>query len=223
MRHLLSLILAVILAPLIYVTAGFAIAKWAESEASSGRFDLVPALLFLAAILLAGALYALLVLVRLSPLGLVLAGLTYLGVTVWGAFDPYGLYDVLPHKVLGVAGVLTYPVGPVTGLLAVPLLFTIFSPRRWRRYATPQPAGVTGAPAYPTGGVSAAPSYGTPSYGTPSYGTPSYSPPSYGGTYVPPSSPTTEDDAPTKVDALGGPTAYIPPNQPGSPENESRF
>jgi hypothetical protein len=131
MRHLLSAALALVLAPLIYVSAGFSAIKFGEAN-ELGRLEAAPAALGLLAALAAGGLYALLVMGRLSPIGPFLGGLLYLGVTLWRVFDYAGFARTFPDDLLGVAGLMQVPAGFGTALLAVPLLFTIASTSRWR-------------------------------------------------------------------------------------------
>jgi len=214
MRHLLSFLLSVILAPLIFISAGYAQVKWTEQADAAWQ----PALYALPAVLAAGLLYSVLVLARLSPVGTFLAGLAFFGLGMWSLFAATSLQDLLPDRFLGVDHLLRAPIegfGPAFAILGMPLLLTVFSPRRWRRYPNGAPAADL---AYSPDGVSAAPDY-SPSYETPSYGsgyTPSYSAP----TYVPPSSATT-DDAPTlHGSVLDGPTTPVVPTQAAPPDEE---
>jgi hypothetical protein len=124
-------LLALVVAPLIYFSAGLSAIKFTEAR-GVGQIDVVPALLALAAALFAGGLYALLLMTRLSPAGPVLAGLLYLGVTLWQLFDVGGFTGATPDKLFGVADLARVPAGFGTALLAVPLLVTVFNGRRWR-------------------------------------------------------------------------------------------
>ncbi|MBO0871641.1 MAG: hypothetical protein J2P15_24075, partial [Micromonosporaceae bacterium] len=137
MRHLGSILLSVILAPVIYLLAGIGVAKLSigAEKLSTG------ALIGFVALLGAGALYAVLMLARLSPAGTLLAGLAYLAVSAWFLVSP-GMVNHLPHSVIGVQGAATFPLGGVAAVLAVPLLATVFSARRWR--AAPGGAGFPG-------------------------------------------------------------------------------
>jgi len=167
MRHLLSVALALVLTPLIYIAAGLSAIKFGEAN-ELGNIETVPALVGLFAAFVAGALYALLVMARLSPVGPVLAGVVYLGLTLWALLAPSGFLNTMPARLFGVDDLLYVPVGFGTALLAVPLLVTVFSPRRWRRDAQPGAVAYQAAPAYPSAPGSAAPSYDTsPSYETP--------------------------------------------------------
>jgi len=154
MRHLVSVALAVVLTPLIYISAGFSAIK-INAANELGQVDVEPAALGLAAAFLAGGLYALLVMARLSPIGPFLAGLAYLGVTLWSVFDERGFRGAVPDDLFGQTRLLEVPAGFGTALLAVPLLITIASPARWR--ATP--SGDDGAPRVADGGASPEPSH----------------------------------------------------------------
>jgi hypothetical protein len=131
MRHLFSVLLALVLAPLIYLSAGLSAIKFTDAR-GPGQGVVLPALLALAAALFAGGLYALLLMSRLSPAGPVLAGLLYLGVTLWTLFDVQGFTGATPYELFGVRGLVRVPAGFGTALLAVPLLVTVFNGGRWR-------------------------------------------------------------------------------------------
>jgi hypothetical protein len=156
MRHLVSAVLALVLTPLIYISAGFSAIKFGEAN-ELGRIEAAPAALGLLAALLAGGLYALLVMGRLSPIGPFLGGLLYLGVTLWRVFDYTGFARNFPDDLLGVNSLLQVPAGFGTALLAVPLLFTIASGSRWRGLEEP---AVTPYEAAPTPSSTSGPSSG---------------------------------------------------------------
>jgi hypothetical protein len=213
MRHLLSFVLSLILAPLIFITSGYAQAKWTEQADAAWQ----PALYALPAIVVAGLLYSVLVLVRLSPVGTFLAGLAFFGLGMWSLFAATSLQDLMPSRFLGVDGLLQAPItgfGPAFAILGMPLMLTVFSLRRWRRYPNGAPAADL---AYSPGGISAAPDYSA--YSTPSYAS-DYTPGYTASTYVPPSSATT-DDAPTlHGSTLDGPTSPVVPSQAPPPDEE---
>jgi hypothetical protein len=208
MRHLLSVVLSIILAPLIYAAAGLAAIKLGTAHLSSPSIVWSDAAIGLAAGVVAGAGYAVLVMSRMSPLGPALAGLAYLGITIWAYLNPTTFRARVDYTLLGQAHVLIQPVGAGTLLLAIPLLATIFSGRRW---APSQPAGLPydAAPAYPTAPGSAAPEYGeAPTLIDPIYPTPGYTS-AYGAGYLsgsdyPGSVYTPSSSAPT-------PYSYAPP------------
>jgi hypothetical protein len=188
MRHLWSLLLALALTPLIYAAAGVSAVRLADARGLG-----TAAGIGLAAGLVAGGLYAVLVMMQLSPVGPLFAGLTYLGVTVWALLDRDGFSSVIPADLFGELGALHRPVGMGTALLAAPLILTVFSARRWRGAATPATGPYDAAPSYSSSVPSAAPSYtdtyvsAAPSYapstsvdaGAPSYEPPVYTPPTY--------------------------------------------
>jgi hypothetical protein len=193
MRHLGSLVLCLVLGAIIYVLTGISGSKWFEAETTSGGDRYGALALSIAAGLVAGGLYSLLVLARLSPIGTVLIGLVFLGVGLWSFFSPSSLADVIPQDILGVEGAGLGTAGPLSLIIAMPLLITIFSPRRWRRWGS-APAAVAPAPGYSPPPVPAntfqapppAPSYGAPSY-SPAYNSPVS--PAYGGSPEPPGIP----------------------------------
>jgi hypothetical protein len=208
MRHLGSLVLSLIAGALIYVLLGVTFAKWGEALGESGGSKYGDVAISIAAALVAGGLYALLVLVRLSPLGLVLLGLLYYVVAFWSFFGQSSFADIMPNNIAGVENAGLIAAGPDLLLIGTPLLATIFSPRRWRRWGS-APAAVAPAPGYSPppvapGGYQApppvaaggfgAPNYGppatTPSYAPPAPNTPSYASPTSGSPYsAPPYSP----------------------------------
>jgi hypothetical protein len=238
MRHLLSLILALVLSPLIYVAAGFSAVKVAEANGGDS-LAIVPAVVGLGSALVAGALYALLVMARLSPLGPVLAGLAYLGVSAWALFDQGNFLSTVPGDLAGVRNVLHVPAGFGSALLAVPLLATIFSPRRWRRKAdgpsaqtAAYPSPASAAPTYaPLGGSDAyaAPSYAPttfeqpqPTLTTPTYEAPKFETPSYG---APPPAPSFQPPMYTPPPGSSSSTfsGFTPPQQTTPPEGEDPY
>jgi hypothetical protein len=146
MRHLGSIVLSLILAPVIYLLAGIGLAEALANSSFAPHVDHLRLTLGILALVAAGLLYCLLVLTRISPIGPVLASLLYFTVSVWALFAYHSLGRLLPDSVLGVRGAAELPLNGVSLVLAVPLLLTIVSPRRWRRYAQP-PAPYT--PGYP--------------------------------------------------------------------------
>lgn len=146
MRHLFSLLVSLVLAPLIWLGIGIGgnrILAGRTGGNTPDKPDLFLVLVGLGALLAAGLLYAILVLARLSPLGPVLVGLIYMGATFWALLAYRSFLDVVPTDLGNLKGVGEVPAGGVAAVLAVPLLLTLFSPRRWRRRerGTEQPAG----------------------------------------------------------------------------------
>jgi hypothetical protein len=133
MRHLGSLLLSLLLAPVIWLLTGVGLNEF--FRARERLTDFGPELgLGLGALLAAGLLYAVLVLPRLSPVGPAVAGLAYVVMTTWSAVDGLSLYRTLPRSFLGADNALTFPAEGYAALLAMPLLATLVSPRRWRRH-----------------------------------------------------------------------------------------
>jgi hypothetical protein len=132
MRHLGSLVLSLILAPAIWVLTGFG---WVRYHLSLAGFDgdVTAPIVGLAALLAAGSLLAVLVMARLSPVGPGLAGLAFLAMTAWLAVDATSFHRIMPDLFLGTDSP-TYLAEGLAVPLAVPLLATVLSPRRWRRY-----------------------------------------------------------------------------------------
>ncbi|HEY2947415.1 MAG TPA: hypothetical protein VGJ53_03300 [Micromonosporaceae bacterium] len=139
MRHLGSIVLSLIFAPLIYVLAGIGMAEFSRSIDGRTAPDFVPAVLSLGALLVAGVLYAILTISRLSPLGTMIAGLAFLAIGFWALVDPTSLRDTIPRDVLGVDNAGRLAAGPIMVLLSVPLLATVVSTRRWQRYDRVEP------------------------------------------------------------------------------------
>jgi len=204
MRHLVSLVLGVFLAPVIYILAGISNSKVTD-HVISNKNDLPTLAVAIGCIVAAGALYAVLILVRLSPVGSVLAGAILAVPSVWALFDAKGFTDLLPSSFLGVRGALTFGASSTLLLAAVPLIATVFSPRRWRASADSSDNEFDAAPSYGTPPSSAAPvyqpssSYTTPAYSPSTPSSSSYSPPSYSASSYSPAdttltSPTYQND-----------------------------
>jgi hypothetical protein len=244
MRHLGSLVLSLIAGALIYVLLGVTFAKWGEALSETGGTKYGAFAISILAALVAGALYSVLVLARLSPLGLVLLGLLYYVVAFWAFFGQSSFADIMPHSIAGVQNAGLIAAGPHLLLLGTPLLATIFSPRRWRKWGS-APAAVAPAPGYspapvgpggyqappaPAAGGFGAPNYGpppnTPSYAPPVANTPSYASPTSGSPYsAPPYSPVSpaygspEPASPAGSYASSQPPYGSPPagREPGLP------
>lgn len=206
MRHLGSLVLSLILGALAYVLAGIGIVKYLDAQRDLLDDELsgyLPLTLAIGALVAAGCAYSLMILTRLSPLGPVLVSLALFGVAMWSMFDARGFGDTMPDELLGVDGALTAPAGPVALLLSVPLLLTLFSARRWRRYA------------YPMAAVAPAPGYSAPPE------TPSYAPSSPAAGYLSPDSAPPYPSSPGSYPGSSYPSTYSPPPAfPPYPNND---
>jgi hypothetical protein len=184
-RHLVSLVVGLVLALVMYILLGLAVTRL--RDASDG-WDLDTVIAFLAA-LGAGAAYTALLLPRWSPLGPAVVGVILLGLTVWLFSDLASFLDTMPSDLFGIENGGVAPVGVTTAMLSVPLLATVASARRWRRTPYPAPAR-TAQPGYGPGPAPAPPppAYGAPPVGVgspagypggPSLGAPYSGPPAY--------------------------------------------
>jgi hypothetical protein len=226
MRHLGSILLSVVLAPVIYLLTGVGLVKVFTALRQFDTRLTVSTLIGAAALLGAGILYALLVHARLSPVGPALAGLAFLFVGGW-AMTSISAQQKMPLSVLGVQGAGQQAMFGYTLLLAVPLLATVLSPRRWRRYAQPRPAQVA-APGYPgPGGYAPPPGLGYPA--PPPFGAPAF-PTSAAPTSAAPASPAPTSGAsgsyapapPAPAQAAFGQPAYgQPPSHLPAPAGQA--
>lgn len=168
MRHLGSIVLALILGTAIWVLTGVGVSKFAEARAGHAAFGIDLAI-GLTAVVVAGICYAVLILPRLSPLGPVVAGLAFLGLVGWRVGDLSGFNRMVPADVFHVEFALHSPAEGYAALLALPLLATLFSARRWRRHEYPPALYAASMPA----------AYSDPDYPTPTYPVPAYPSPAY--------------------------------------------
>jgi hypothetical protein len=224
MRHLGSIVLSLLLAPIIYALTGIGLVKMSGVPRHLSTSDYGTLSIGLAALVGAGLVYSVLVLTRLSPLGPALAGLGFLAMTGWYLGNRDSFTRTISSDALWVRGAAWAPAGAVTVLLAVPLLVTIASPRRWRRWANP-PAAVA-APGYTPPGDE-------PNYpGAPAY-SPSYSPspaypgsPAYSSTpaYLAPTSgaPDQSSDSTAPL-PTSGPPAWPVRDDPADPESTRKL
>jgi hypothetical protein len=146
MRHLGSLALSLLLTPVIWVLSGIGIVKFLEAWRPDA--DYFAFAVGLGALLAAGCAYTAMVLPRLSPVGPALAGVVLLGTAGWAGMGRDSFVDIVPPDLLGVDGAGYQPVvfAPV---VAVPLLATLASPRRWRRRDQPAADAMPAYPAFP--------------------------------------------------------------------------
>lgn len=220
MRHLGSIILSLLVAPLVYVLIGAGLIKFPQAAIAADR-DLPNypvTLASLGALLVAGLLYALLTVARLSPLGPVLAGLAFLGVGLWPLLRLDSFQRTMPRDVLGVPGAGVEAAGGVSLLLAIPLLATIVSAHRWRRHerapvadAYPDISEAAAAEPYPPSGYPATPNHpATLGHPAAQASPPPYSP------YAPTPMPASEGDPAGEEDTRPlpqhPPATYPPPD-----------
>lgn len=146
MRHLGSVVLAILAAPLVPLLAGRGLTAFVEATAA-GRTDPLATVVAFAALSAAGLLYAVLTLPRLSPLGPALAGVGYLAFGALLLMGPADLFDRLAHEGIRLDAAQVTAAAATATLLALPLLLTVFSAQRWRgRDDAPAPVGAH--PAY---------------------------------------------------------------------------
>ena len=143
MRHLGSFLLAVVLAPIVYLLTGVGLSAFSQATTRGVAERPMASMLSIATLAVAGAVYAVLVMARLSPIGPALAGFFFLSMPAWPLVDPTSYADALNtvdarFKILGVEilGIDLVGRSGVGVLLAIPLIATLASPRRWSRYAT---------------------------------------------------------------------------------------
>jgi hypothetical protein len=143
MRHIGTLIAAIVIGPLAWILIAFgqdrSAAAFANAQ-STGAFhtgDFVRPLIFLAA---AGLILGLIATLRFSPLGAGLLGVVYVLSYVWLFIDAKGLLDLFKRD-LKIGGETADPTMPVrtgtTLILGALLLVAVFSWSRWRRWPRP--------------------------------------------------------------------------------------
>jgi hypothetical protein len=167
MRHLGSIVLAIVFAALTYVLAGVGQVKFALGTATAST-DWNAVGVGIGALVIAGAIYAILVMTPISPLGPLVAAALFIGAELWAVSDRSGLQKLIGHSVLGVHGAQSAPLSGLALFAAVPLLATVLSPSRWRGASERDgsaESSESAAPVYPTPS-SAAPIY-TPTQTTP--------------------------------------------------------
>jgi hypothetical protein len=142
LRHLGSFLLAVVLAPIVYLLTGVGLSAFSQATTRGAQERPMATLLSVATLAVAGAVYAVLVMARLSPIGPALAGFFFLGMPAWPLVDPASYANALNDvdarfKILGVQilGIDLVGRSGIGVLLAIPLIVTLASPRRWSRYA----------------------------------------------------------------------------------------
>lgn len=131
MRHLGSVVLALLIAPLVLLLGGRGLTEFTQAAEASRSDPLATAVAF-AALGLAGMLYAALTLPRLSPLGPAFAGVGYLAVSSLLLLGPADLLDRLGDVGVALDEAQVTTAAALAALLALPMLLTIFDTRRWR-------------------------------------------------------------------------------------------
>jgi len=135
MRHLRSIFYALVLGPSIWVLVGVG---FTNDLSSRGReFFSIESISGLLLLIFAGILYAILTFAPVSPAGPVLTGAAFLGVTIWAFNSPEAYASLWAPEVAKDGFDLSRPGYGLAGLLAIPLLGTALSARRWARYEPP--------------------------------------------------------------------------------------
>ncbi|SNY28482.1 hypothetical protein [Paractinoplanes atraurantiacus] len=135
MRHFRSILYAVVLAPAVWILAAVG---FTQDLTTRGRDDFaVESLGGLSLLLLAGAAYAILLLAPISPAGPLLGGLAFLGVSIWALASPADYAALWPASVTKDGFDLSRPGYGLAAMLAIPLVCTALSARRWERYEPP--------------------------------------------------------------------------------------
>ena len=148
-RHLRSFLYALVLAPAVWVLCGAGFARDLTGRSASAGVLLV----------LAGAAYAVLLLTPISPAGPLIAGLVFLALGMWGMVAPDSYASIWPSGAVRDDFDLSRPGYALGVLLAVPLVCTALSARRWAGRERPRPPMI-GTPGRDARGAAAAP--GTP-------------------------------------------------------------
>jgi hypothetical protein len=151
MRHLWTLIAAVVVAPVAWLLIAYGQPQSAAAFAKSTQSgiwhptDFVWPLVFLAG---AGLLLGLLATLRFSPLGAVLAGLFYVTSYVAVLFDGKDVYKLLSQRDVSLFNHRAHLYDPVingtTLLLGALLLVAVASVSRWRRWPLTEAEPVPG-------------------------------------------------------------------------------
>src|SRR5258705_9494827 len=153
MRHIRTLIVAIVVAPLAWVLLAVGLDRSAGAFPGTGQSsalhagDFVTPVLLLAA---AGLLLGILGTLRLSPLGAMAIGIVYALSYTMLLIAPSGVVDLFTHD-LSVAGRHVDLAAPIrtgtTMVLGVLLLVGAISVQRWRRWPRPADSAPETAPA----------------------------------------------------------------------------
>ncbi len=156
MRHFGSLLAGLVVAPLAWVLIAAGqprteqtFERWATADSIYTGDVLGPLGLAVGAGLLLGLIVAL----RVSPLGPVVAGAFYLGVYVYAIREPVWVVDKLPQFSINGYRIDTVPpfANGTIALAGAILVTAALSRRRWQRWPAPAPAGASAPDAVVTG------------------------------------------------------------------------
>src|SRR4051794_13552829 len=156
LRHIRSILYSLVLAPAAWVLT--AVGLTGDLTARGREGFAVENFTGLLLLLLAGAAYGILVLGPFSPAGPLAAGVVYLAISAWALMAPAAYADVWPPSVAKDGFDLSRPGYGLATILAVPLICTALSARRWAKYEPPVLPLI--GPIGPARG--AAPAQGTP-------------------------------------------------------------
>ncbi|MCU7725374.1 hypothetical protein ODJ79_16735 [Actinoplanes sp. KI2] len=135
MRHIRSILYSLVLAPAAWVLTAVGLTGDLTARGRDGfAVENFTGLLLL---LLAGAAYGILVLGPFSPAGPLLAGVVYLALSAWALTAPSAYADIWPPAVVKEGFDLSRPGYGLAAILAVPLICTALSARRWAKYEPP--------------------------------------------------------------------------------------
>ncbi|MEV6598130.1 hypothetical protein AB0M36_14795 [Actinoplanes sp. NPDC051346] len=136
MRHLRSILYALVLAPAAWILCGVGFDQDLTGRArDNGGVESLGGPMLL---LLAGAAYGILLFAPISPAGPLLAGLAFLGVGLWARIAPEAYAGSWPADITKDGFNVSTPGYGLVLLLAVPLVGTALSARRWAGYEPPQ-------------------------------------------------------------------------------------
>ncbi|MDT5040343.1 MAG: hypothetical protein QOE51_1328 [Actinoplanes sp.] len=136
MRHVRSILYALVLAPAVWVLcgAGFTGDLIGRAHDSAGTVESLTGLMML---LLAGAAYAILIFSPISPAGPLLGGLVYLAAGLWSWAAPSSYASVWSPELSKDGFNLSLPGYGLALVLSVPMICTALSAQRWARYEPP--------------------------------------------------------------------------------------
>ncbi|MFI6073763.1 hypothetical protein ACIA5C_19525 [Actinoplanes sp. NPDC051343] len=132
MRHLRSILYAVVLAPAVWVLVAVGLTHDLTARGRDGFA--VESFMGLLMLLLGGAAYGILVFAPISPLGPTAAGVVFFAAGVWAISSPSSYADLWPAGVVKDGFDLSRPGYGLAALLSVPMILTVLSVRRWRGY-----------------------------------------------------------------------------------------
>ena len=131
-----SIVYALVLGPAVWILCGVGFYQDLTGRArDNGGIESLSGVLLL---VLAGSAYAILLLSPISPAGPLVAGLGFLGVGAWARISPESYAGVWPAAVTKAGFNLSTPGYGLVVLLAMPLLCTALSARRWRAFEPPE-------------------------------------------------------------------------------------